>query len=140
MHPGFLNLHARRILHARALATGAEANRSRTSDARSEARLLETCDAFNQLEQRKIRLLQAGDDERPGFDLALARLGMEQADQLSGMCNQRAVTIHGHRARAISFALWDGGDLAYRARASAALEDMILHSIVRDLSSGRGRR
>ena len=140
MDLGFLSLQARRILHAQAVATSTEAGRSRTTVARSECRLFDAFNAFSKLEQQKIRLLKTGHDDDPRLDLALARLGMEQADYLTAMCDQRAVTIQGHRARATAFALWDAGDLNYRAREGDATEDVILSAIIRDLTDGRDRR
>ena len=139
MDLGFLTLQERRVLHAQAMATSAEASRSRTSLARSECRLFDACNAFNKLELQKIWLLKTGDEDDPRLDLALARLGMEQANCLTGMSGERAVTIQGHRARATAFALWDAGDLDYRAREGEATEDMLLSAIVRDLTIGRDR-
>jgi hypothetical protein len=139
MDLGFLTLQARRVLHAQAVATSAEASRSRTSMARTECRLFDDCNVFNKLELQKIWLLKTSKEDDARVDLALARLGMEQASCLTRMSGERAVTIQGHRARATAFALWDSGDLDYRAREGEATEDMLLSAIVRDLTAGRDR-
>lgn len=134
MHTGFMCLRARRTLHTRAIATCAGMARSdRRGD---DAPLLEACRAFSRLEQRKIRMLKANNDDDIGAEIALAGLCVEQDRHIRRMCDARAVTERGHRVRALAFASWDAGDLAYRADACGATEDLILLAMIRDLTRG----
>ncbi len=98
--------------------------------------LIAACEAFNDVEQRKLDLI-----EGPGRmvdDAArakvLAPLMAEQQGCLDVICTQRATTLAGHQARAISFVLWDGGELAERASAAGFLEDRLVAALVRDLA------
>ena len=98
--------------------------------------VIAACAAFNAVERRKLDLI-----EGPGRivddaarDKALEPLTGEQQAYLDMLCTQRATTLAGHQARAISFALWDGGELTDRARASGFLEDRLLAALVRDLA------
>ncbi len=98
--------------------------------------VIAACAVFNVLERRRLDLIEgpgriADDDAR---DQALGPLAGEQQAYLDRLCRQRATTLAGHRARAISFALWDGGELADRARANGLLEDRLLAALVRDLA------
>lgn len=70
------------------------------------------------------------DDER---DELLAPLVDEQVAVLDAVCEARATTLTAHRARAASFFLWDGGELAWRAHADGFLEDRLLCALLRDL-------
>jgi len=98
--------------------------------------VITACAAFNAIERRKLDLI-----EGPGRivddaarDQALEPLTGEQQGYLDMLCTQHATTLAGHQARAISFALWDGGELADRAGASGFLEDRLLAALVRDLA------
>ncbi len=98
--------------------------------------VIAACAAFNVLERRKLDLIEgpgriADDDTR---DQALGPLAGEQQGYLDRLCRQRATTLAGHQARAISFALWDGGELADRAHAYGLFEDRLLAALVRDLA------
>ena len=98
--------------------------------------LIAACEAFNIIELRKLDLI-----EGPGRivdDAARAQVLEPLTDQqqccLDTICTQRATTLAGHQARAISFALWDGGELAERASAAGFLEDRLVAALVRDLA------
>lgn len=134
MHSGFMSLRRRDILHARSVAAGMDAERPGARH--PDASLLDACSAFNALERRKIRMLKANEGEDLGFELALGRLCIEQEGCLERMCETRATTMRGHRARALAFALWDGGDLTYRVKVAATTEDMMLLALIRDLTRG----
>ena len=107
--------------------------------ANPQARLFTACARFNVLERRKMQLLKLDVDDGPETELRLARLAMSQAKHLHEICDARATTIRGHRARALSFTLWDAGDLEYRALNGRATEDLLLHALVRDLIKGHQR-
>lgn len=94
---------------------------------------------FNALEREKIRHLKTKDGYDPWIVLRVGRLCMAQAELMPEMCDSRATTAQGHRARALSFALWDEGNLAWRAANGEAIEDLFLHALVRDLTRGLGR-
>ena len=51
------------------------------------------------------------------------------------LCRQHARSLADHRARAVAFTLWDGGELAHRAQAHGLLEDRLLSALVRDLAA-----
>ncbi len=98
--------------------------------------VIAACAAFNAIERRKLDLI-----EGPGRivddavrDRALEPLTVMQQAYLDMLCTRHATTLAGHQARAISFALWHGGELADRARAIGFLEDRLLAALVRDLA------
>ena len=103
----------------------------------SDAGLLAAAAAFCNLERRMLGLIDgpgrvADDGAR---DLLLAPLRDEQAPHLDQLCRERARSLGGHRARAMAFALWDGGELAERAGAQGLLADRLLAAVVRDLAN-----
>ena len=136
------NADRRRLLFSAAtLTTGlhghaASATAPRQDGNGPDAALLAACTGFSRIERQRLALLDgprriADDDAR---DLALAPLLDQQLPFLDALCEQRATTLAGHQARAIAFWLWDGGELAYRARQSGTLEDRILSALVLDLA------
>ena len=99
--------------------------------------VIAACAAFNAIERRMLDLIEgpgriADDAVR---EQILEPLRDEQQGYLDVLCTQRATTLAGHQARAISFALWDGGELAHRADASGFIEDQLLAVLVRDLAN-----
>ncbi len=143
MPPDYLTTASRRRLLASAglLTSGLgripqDAARAPPPQSDPDAAVIAACAAFNVLERRRLDLIEepgriADDDAR---DQALGPLAGEQQDYLDRLCRQRATTLAGHQARAISFALWDGGELADRARAHGLLEDRLLAALIRDLA------
>ena len=117
----------------RASHDGADALRHRSDP---DTAVITACASFNALERRKLDLVEgpgriADDGAR---DQALLPFAGEQQVFLDMLCRRHAVTLAGHQARAISFALWDGGELAGRARVHGFLEDRLLAALVRDLA------
>ncbi len=104
---------------------------------RLDGPLLSAAAAFCVIEQRMLTLIEgpervADDDAR---DRLLTPLRDEQRPHLDALCRQRARSLAGHRARAVAFTLWDGGELAHRAQAHGFLEDRLLSALVRDLAA-----
>lgn len=102
----------------------------------SDAGLLAAAANFCALERRMLDLFDgpgrvADDGAR---DLLLAPLRSEQGPCLDQLCRERASSLAGHRARAVAFALWDGGELAERAGAQGLLADRLLAALIRDLA------
>lgn len=92
--------------------------------------------AFCNTERRMLSLIEgpdrvAADDAR---GLLLAPLRDEQAPHLDLVCRERAWSLAGHQARAIAFALWDGGEITERAATQGFLADRLLAALVRDLA------
>lgn len=127
-------MQARREMHSR--AAEAAAKLPRTHKPGPEAELLAACQRFNEIERQKIGLLKTGHADELHNEIKLARLGTSQALSLEEICTARATTIHGHRARAFSYALWDSGELEYRVSVGATIEDLLLQALVRDLTGG----
>ncbi len=117
----------------RASLSAADALRHRSDP---DAAVITACSAFNALERRRLDLIEGpghiGEDS--ARDQALAPLAGEQQVFLDMLCRRHAVTLAGHQARAISFALWDDGELSARASANGFLEDRLLAALVRDLA------
>ena len=138
MYSNFVTLGGRRALLREAATLVSAARLAGSSRARGDAQLFAACHAFNVVEQEKQRLLAAGGEE----DEVLARYAAfcgRQETHLERMCDLVATTLPEHRARALSYALWDAGELAYRARVGGTPEDLILNAMVRDLTDGRGQ-
>ena len=68
-------------------------------------------------------------------DLLLAPLRDGQRPYLDQLCREQACSLAGHRARAMAFALWDGGELAERAGAQGLLADRLLAAVIHDLAN-----
>lgn len=144
LFPEFLtNADRRRLLFSaaaltsgvRASAAGPAAPQRASTD--PDGPLLAACAGFSNVERQRIALYDGpcrieDDDVR---DAAMTPLMDQQLLFLNAMCAQRASGLAGHRARAIAFWLWDGGELAYRALQSNALEDRLLAALVRDLAA-----
>ena len=98
--------------------------------------LLAAAAAFCAVERRMLSLIEGpgrvADDDARG--LLLRPLRNEQGPHLDRLCRQRARSLAGHRARAVAFALWDGGELAHLAEAQGFLADRLLAALVRDLA------
>ena len=136
MYAEFITLAGRRALLQKALAVVAAGAACGAQLPQSDARLLAACGAFNELERQKQRLLKGGCEEDRTLEVRITQCIGFQEDHLGEMCAARAVTMAGNRARALSYALWDAGELSYRARVGGATEDMILDAMVRDLTEG----
>ena len=102
----------------------------------SDAGLLAVA-AFCALEWRILGLIdgpgRVSDDG--ARDLLLAQLRNGQAPHLDQLCRERARSLARHRARAMAFALWDGGELAEWAGAQGLLADGLLAAVIRDPAS-----
>ena len=99
--------------------------------------LLSAAVAFCLIEGRMLALIEGpervvDDDAR---DRLLAPLRDEQRPHLDALCRQHARSLAGHRARAVAFTLWDGGELAHRAAADSFLENRLLSALIRDLAA-----
>lgn len=104
---------------------------------KSDAGLLAAAATFCALERRTLDLIDgpgrvADDGVR---DLLLAPLRDGQGPCFDQLCRERARSLAGHRARAMAFALWDGGELAERAGAQGLLADRLLAAVIRDLAN-----
>ena len=98
--------------------------------------VIAACAAFNAIERRKLDLTEGSGriiDDAVRAQILEPLIG-EQQGYLDLLCTEHATTLAGHQARAISFALWDGGELAYRADVQGFLEDRLLAALVRDLA------
>ena len=137
MYADFITLAGRRALLQKALAVVAAGAACGARLPQSDATLLAACAEFNQLERQKHRLLRGGSEEDRSLELRITQCIGAQEDYLEHMCAARAVTTAGHRARALSYALWDAGELGYRASVGGATEDMILNAMIRDLTDGK---
>ena len=129
--PGYLTPKSRRAL----LALAAGLTTRRTEALGRDRALLFACGQFNRLERGKLALFEgpdriAYDEER---DKHLQPLVAKQLPLLDAICDTRANSLTAHRARAASFMLWDGGELAWRAATSGYLEDRLLSALMRDL-------
>ena len=71
-------------------------------------------------------------------EVLLRPLREAQAPHLDRLCQGRAVSLAGHRARAAAFALWDAGELADLAEANRFPADRLLAALVRDLVEAGG--
>ena len=93
---------------------GAVADMAHGAPTRSDWPLLAAAAAFCAVEQRKLSLIEGPDRviNDAARDRLLEPLCDEQLVHLDVLCRQRAVAPATHRARAIAFALWDGGELS----------------------------
>ena len=91
------------------------------------------CSRFMATERAKIALVHQELPEEV-LEAALDTLWDCQLPIVEEVCSLTATTLAGHRARASAYHLFDGGDLAWRSRASGAFEDRLLAAIVNDLA------
>ena len=104
--------------------------------ARPDAPVIAACVGFCDLEGRRLALIEgpdriAGDEAR---ERMLEPLSDQQQVYLDAVCGQRATTQAGHQARAICVALWDGGEIGYRARVGGFVDDRLVAALLRDLA------
>lgn len=136
MQTDFIDLATRRAMFWRAVSLAAGTTPCRPPGAdHPDERLLAACVSFNRLEREKIELIASGEPDVCG--VLVSRLHSDQAFQLEAMSRIRPMTPDGHRSRALAFQLWNGGELAFRARVGRDVEDCLLAAIVRDLADGR---
>jgi len=102
----------------------------------ADAALILACARFSALERQMLATFDGPDriDDDIARDVVLAALREAQGPQIDLVCRLRATSLAGHRARAAAFAVWDGGETAYRAASQASLEDRVLAALVRDLA------
>lgn len=139
----FLDTAGRRrlLLRLAGLAAAVGAARPASAPDLDNATLLAACAAFGALERERLALFEGpgrieDDDER---DEAIGPIWARQVPLLEQICARRATTLAGHRARAAAYWLWDGGELAWRARAAGegSLDDRLLAALVADLAGTR---
>ena len=140
MHSDFITLASRQALLRKALAIAAEARARSARLPPSDARILAAFGTFAAIEHEKQGLLADGSEGDRWLGSRIARHIGDQEDCLERMCAAEATTIEAQRARAISYALLDAGELAYRAGVGRATEDVLLVAVVRDLIQGSGSR
>ena len=102
----------------------------------SDAEVIKACLQFNELERKKLDILDGGGqiEDEAVREATLEALLDPQIVLLEIICNTRATTLAGHTARAICFALWDGGETAYRAHDGGGFDDRLITALVRDLA------
>ena len=101
-----------------------------------DSEIIRACLQFNELERKKLDILD-GVSQIEDEDIREATLDLlvdPQIALLELICNTRATTLAGHTARAICFALWDGGETAYRAYDGGGFDDRLITALVRDLA------
>ncbi len=135
MTPGSLTAASRRRLLSSVALLGAGLGEAAATVDR-DAPLISAAMLFCDAERGMLALIEgpgsvADDAAR---DLLLAPLRDKQAPHLNRLCRERAWGLAGHRARALAFALWDGGELAERAGAQGLLADRLLAALIRDLA------
>lgn len=104
----------------------------------SEAALFAACASFCSLEAEKLALYHgpssiADDDAR---EEALTPLYDRQLPLVDQICDCRAGTLPGHRARAGVYFLSNAGELAWRSLAGGSAEDRLLAALIHDLVDG----
>jgi len=102
----------------------------------ADAALLAAYKRFCALERRMLHVIEGPGriDDDDARDPVLEVFRDAQRPHLDLLCRLRATSLAGHRARAIAFALWDGGETAHRAALHGLLEDRLLAALVRDLA------
>ena len=100
-----------------------------------DAVLITAAAEFCCLETRRVALIEGplrieDDGER---DEALKPLAAAQTEPLRVLCDARATTVDGHRARASAIVVGDGGEVFYRAEVGGLLEDRLIAALLRDV-------
>lgn len=140
---GFLTTASRRhVLAGLASLTAAPSQATASADAATGAPplhpdelLITAAAAFCSLEERRVALIEGpgridDDDDR---DEALKPLAAAQTEPFRVLCDARATTPAGHRARASAIVLGDGGEIFYRAKVCGLPEDRLIAALLRDL-------
>ena len=127
----FMPIHVRREMLKRSTSTASNPFAAN----HPEAKLLKLFQTVIDLERREIQLLENGASDC-FLEIHLARVATTQAMHVEDMCAIRATTIRGFRARAQAYAFWDAGELPHRAHIGGTTDDVMLDSIVRDLTTG----
>ena len=143
LYTTFLTAAARRtLLTSFALLVGQSSSTSAETIQQTspDAEVITACRRFNELERKKLDILDGGGqiEDDAIREATLDSLLDPQIVLLESICKSRATTLAGHRARAICFALWDGGETAYRAYDGGGFDDRLITALVRDLAGVTG--
>lgn len=135
MSPSALTVASRRRLLGSVALLGTGPHGVNAAVHRDEL-LISAAMAFCDAERKMLDLIEGPDRVADDHtrDLLLAPLRDAQAPHLDLICQERAWGLPGHQARAMAFALWDGGELAHLAEAHGFLADRLLAALVRDLA------
>src|SRR3978361_671100 len=136
----FLTTSTRTILLARIASLAGRHRQDPAADsadpggkANPDTAVIAACVGFCELEAKKLTLIE-GPDRIPD-DEAREQVPESLSDRrqayLDAIRDQRAATPAGHQARAICLALWDGGEIGYRARTGGFVDDRPLAPLVR---------
>lgn len=103
----------------------------------ADARLIRACAKFGALERRCLALHYgpARIEDEDALDRALAPIRARMHHVLQDVCDQHAVTLEGHRARAAAVALW-APDLITERNLTGSPERRIVGALLRDLLGG----
>ena len=135
---GLLLAATRRRLLGGATLLGAGPRGAAGAAAAADEGLIAAAAAFCALEWRMQDLIEglgsvADEDAR---EVLLRPLRDEQAPHLDRLCRERALGLAGHRARAVAFQAFDGGELVDLARMNGLPADRMVAALVRDLVEG----
>ena len=119
-------------LRPAAAGTGVAAG---TAPLHPDAALIAAAAEFCALEERRVGLIEGPGriDDDGDRDRALQPIAAAQEMYLRVLCDARATTPDGHRARASAIVLGDGAEVFYRAQVCGLPEDLLIAALLRDV-------